>query len=401
MSEASTQWGRVAEDGTVYLRTPDGERPVGSWLAGTPEEGLAFFERKYDDLAADVAVLEQRLAGDLGDAKHLKASAGRLRESLGEANVVGDLEALDRRLVGVIEGCDARLGKAAEERAAAVAAAVEAKRALAEEAERLASSTDWKATSERYRAIVEEWKRIRVDKRTDAALWERLAAARREFDHRRKAHFAELEQSRQAVGERKEQLVREAEKLATSTEWGPTARRFKDLMAEWKAAGRASREVDDALWSRFKAAQDAFFTARSETFAVRDAEQRTNLEQKEALLAEAEAIDPLADPEGAVRRLRHIQDRWEKVGRVPRDAMDRLERRLEAVEDKVRDATSVRRPAQVTESPLVVRLRESVAKLEHRIQRARAAGDETEAAAAEEALATQREWLEQAERSAR
>lgn len=398
----STDWGRIAEDGTVYLRTATGERPVGSWLAGSPEEGLAFFARKYDDLAADVALLEQRLAGDLGDAKQLKASALRLQESLGEANVVGDLEALDRRLAAVAEGADARLGRVAEQRAAAAAAAADHKRGLAEEAERLAGSTEWRATGERFRALVEEWKTIRgVDKRTDAELWERLASARREFDHRRKAHFAELETTRQAAGERKQQLVLEAEKLAGSTEWGPTARRFKELMTAWKAAGRADRETDDALWSRFKAAQDGFFAKRSETFAVRDAEQRGNLEQKESLLAEAEAIDPVADPEGAQRRLRHLQDRWEKVGHVPRDAVDRLERRLEAVEDRVRSATSSRRPVTVTESPLVVRLRESVAKLEHRIERARAAGDEKELAAAQDALATQREWLDQAERSSR
>ena len=58
----STAWGRIAEDGTVYVRTADeGERVVGSWQAGTPEEGLAHFVRRYDDLATEVGLLETRL----------------------------------------------------------------------------------------------------------------------------------------------------------------------------------------------------------------------------------------------------------------------------------------------------------------------------------------------------
>jgi hypothetical protein len=283
------------------------------------------------------------------------------------------------------------------QRAEAAAAAVAAKQALVDEAERLSESTDWRATGDRYRAIVEEWKTIRVDRKTDSELWDRFSAARRTFDHRRRAHFADLDRQREGAAERKEQLVREAEKLSESTEWGPTARRFKDLMTEWKAAGRASREADDQLWARFKAAQDTFFGRRSEAFSARDAELRTNLEAKQALLTEAETLDPTSDLEGARRRLRAIHDKWERIGHVPRDSMAELDRRLAAVEDKVRDAGSTHRQITVTESPLVIRLRESVAKLESRLERARASGDDRLARETEESLVTQRQWLEQAE----
>ena len=97
---------------------------------------------------------------------------------------------------------------------------------------------------------------------------------------------------------RKEELVAEAETLADSTEWAATANRLKELMAEWKAAPRAAKEVEQKLWERFRAAQDAFFTRRSEVFSARDAEQQGNLERKQALLAEAEALDVDADPQG-------------------------------------------------------------------------------------------------------
>jgi hypothetical protein len=389
----------IAEDGTVYVRTATGERAIGSWQAGPPAEGLAFYQRKYDDLAAEVSVLEGRVGTDSVDPKAVVAAARKLKETLPTATVIGDLVALDERLDQVLRRADERLAEKAALRAEAAAAAVAAKTALVEEAERLATSDEWRATGDRFRAIVEEWKTIRIDRKTDGELWERFAAARREFDHRRRAHFADLDRQRDEAALRKEALVREAEKLTESTEWGPTARRFKELMTQWKAAGRASREADDQLWSRFKAAQDTFFGRRTEVFSARDAEQRANLEAKEALVTEAESLDPDRDLEGARRRLRTIHDRWERIGHVPREAIAGLDRRLAAVEERVRDAGAAHRPVTVSESPLVIRLRESVAKLESRLARARASGDERLARETEESLETQRQWLEQAERT--
>jgi hypothetical protein len=171
-------------------------------------------------------------------------------------------------------------------------------------------------------------------------------------------------------------------------------------MTEWKAAGRAPRETDDALWERFKAAQDAFFAKRSEVFSARDSEQAANLEAKRALIAEAQSLDAKADPDGARKRLRSIHDRWEKIGHVPRDAKDKLEDQLGAIERTIRDTTSSSRVVTVTESPLVIRLRESVQKLEARLGRAQQAGNAKLAAETEDALKTQREWLAQAESSA-
>jgi hypothetical protein len=395
-----SEWGRIADDGTVFVRTPDGERAIGSWQAGSAEEGIAYYTRRYEDLAAEIGILEARIESPTADPKAVAAGARKLRESLAEASVLGDLATLDSRLAAVLGRTDARLAEAAERRAAAAGVSADRKRALVAEAERLAAGSDWRATGDRFRAIVDEWKSIRgVPRKTDSELWEQLATHRKEFDRRRRAHFAELDRHRGEAAEHKERLVAEAEKLAGSDDWGPTARRFRDLMTEWKAAGRAARETDDALWQRFKTAQDAFFTRRTEVFSARDAEFGKNLEAKEALLREAETLDPSSDLEGARKRLRSIHDKWEKIGKVPREAIGTLEERLAAVEQRVRDAGTTSRHVTVTESPLVVRLRESVTKLEARLQRAKAAGDETLATDTEQSLATQREWLEQAERS--
>jgi hypothetical protein len=396
--DMSSEWGRIDGDGTVYVRTGDGERVIGSWQAGTPEEGLAFYRLRYDDLAADVALLEGRIGSPASDPSAVAAAARKLKETVPEAAALGDLDALCTRLDGVLAKVDERMAVKRQERAAAAVVAADRKRELVAEAETLATSEDWRATGERFRAIVEVWKAIRgVDRTTDGELWARFAAARRTFDGRRRSHFAGLEAERGIAAERKEKLAMEAEKLADSTEWTPTARRFRDLMTEWKAAGRASREVDDALWTRFKTAQDSFFTRRSEVFSARDEEQTANLTAKQALVAEAESLDAASDPTGARKRLRSIHERWEKIGHVPRDARDALDDALGNAEARIRDATSTARTVVESDSPLVIRLRESLGKLEGRLARAQAAGDDALAAETAAALATQREWLTQAE----
>ncbi|HET6910358.1 MAG TPA: DUF349 domain-containing protein [Mycobacteriales bacterium] len=395
---AAAAWGRIDEHGTVFVRTSQGEREIGSWQAGPPTEGLAYYERRFEDLAAEVAVLEARAAN--ADPKAVAAAAKKLRGVLPEAKVIGDLDDLDRRLGTLLEGTEQRLAARAEQRAAAASAAADAKRLLVEEAQRLSGSEEWRATGDRFRTLVEQWKAIRgVDRKTDSELWEAFSSARREFDRRRRTHFAELEKSREAAAEVKGRLVAEAQKLTDSTEWVATARRFRDLMTEWKQAGRAARDADEQLWSAFKTAQDMFFARRSESLSARDSEMKANADAKEALLAEAEQIDPTKDLDGARKRLRSIHDRWEKIGKVPRESMGVLEDRLAAVERKVRDAGATARPITTTESPLVIRLRESVQKLEARLQRARASGDERLASETESALQTQREWLAQAEQS--
>jgi hypothetical protein len=389
-----SEWGRVDDEGTVYVRTTDGERVVGQWKAGAPEEGLALFVRRFEQLATEVSLLEQRLKGGVGDPAQVASSAKRLKTALPEANAVGDLASLEARVDVLLAGTSEAVEKAKEARAEARVAAVAAKTALAEEAERLAESSEWKATGERLRTFGEDWKKVvGVDRKTDDELWQRVAAARKRFAERRTAHFGALEEQRSVSQTRKEKIIKEAEGLATSTEWKSTADRFKQLMGDWKAAGRAPREVEDDLWTRFKAAQDAFFGARNATFAEKDEELRGNQVVKEAILVEAEAIDVSKGLDAAKKQLRVLQDRWEAAGKVPRDVMRSLEGRMQAVEERVRGAADARFTTTV-ESPFAAKLREKVEELEVKLAKARTAGRPTDEL--EQQLATQKEWLVQA-----
>ena len=365
-----TAFGRVDADGTVYVKTAAGEKVVGSWQAGTPEEGLAHFARRFSDLVTEVDLVEARLKSGAADASHSLTSVKRLRTTLDEAHVVGDIDGLATRLDKLAAQAEEKAGEARAARDAARVEAVARKTALVEEAEKLAAeSTGWKTAGDRLKEILDEWKTIRgVDKKTDGELWKRFAAARDGFTRRRGAHFATLDGQRKQAQTAKEALVTEAETLAESTDWAPTAARLKELMNEWKAAPRASKEAEQRLWERFRGAQDAFFSKRSEVFSARDAEQKENLDRKQALLAEVEAIDVEADPKTAQAKLRDAQAQWHDIGRVPRENAASLDRRWRAVEEKIRVAMdSAWRRTTPQDNPLLTQMREQVAEAEQRL----------------------------------
>jgi hypothetical protein len=391
----------VDAEGAVYVRTAEGERRVGSWQAGAPDEGLAHFARRFDDLLAETELLVARLATGGGDPKHALTSAKALRDGLDEAAVVGDLDGLHKRLdelVGMAEDAVAAARSARDEQRHA---AIARKEALVTEAETMAAeSTQWKQAGDRYKAILDEWRTIKgIDRKTDEALWKRFSRAREAFNRRRGSHFADLDRQRAGAKARKEELVAEAEALAESDDWGPTAARYRDLMAEWKAAGRAQKDADDALWHRFRGAQDAFFSRRSAAFAERDSEFAANAEAKRALLDEAEKIDT-TDPDAARIALRGIQERWEQIGKVPREDMRPLEQRLRAVEEAVREAADRQwRRSDPEAEARVAQFRDRVAQFEAQAEKARASGDTRRAEQAESQAAQWREWLETAEQS--
>ncbi|MFE6133178.1 DUF349 domain-containing protein [Streptomyces sp. NPDC056437] len=382
---SSDPWGRVDETGTVYVRTADGEKVVGSWQAGTPEEALAYFERKYEGLVVEIGLLERRVKTTDLSAKDAQQAIDHLRQQVDEHHAVGDLEALAKRLDALVESVEKRREERKVQRAKQSDEARHAKEALVNEAEELAQSEQWRAAGERLRALVDTWKGLpRLDRKSDDELWHRFSHARSAFSKRRKAHFASLDAQREEARKTKERLVAEAESLSGSTDWGVTAARYRELMAEWKAAGRAQRESEDDLWNRFRGAQDIFFAARSGVFAERDAEQAENLKLKEELAAEAEKLVPVTDLKAARATFRSINERWEAVGHVPRDARPKVEGRMHAVERALQESeeTEWRRTnpeARARAAGLTGQLQAAVDKLRGQIDTARAAGNNARA----------------------
>jgi hypothetical protein len=382
---SSDPWGRVDETGTVYVRTADGEKVVGSWQAGTPEEALAYFERKYEGLVVEIGLLEKRVKTTDLSAKDATAAIDHIRHQVDEHHAVGDLDALRKRLDKLVETVEARREERKAQKAKQTDEARHAKEALVAEAEELAQSEQWRAAGERLRALVDTWKGLpRLDRKSDDELWHRFSHARSAFSKRRKAHFASLDAQREEARKVKERLVAEAEALSGSTDWGVTAARYRELMADWKAAGRAQREHEDDLWNRFRGAQDVFFAARSEVFAERDAEQAENLKLKEELAGEAEKLLPVTDLKAARAAFRSINERWEAIGHVPRDARPKVEGRMHTVERAIQEAEEAewRRTnpeARARAAGLTGQLQDAVDKLQKQIDAARAAGNDAKA----------------------
>jgi hypothetical protein len=401
----TSEWGRVADDGTVYVRTTDGERAVGQYPEGTAEEALAFYTKRYDELAGSVHLLEQRVNAGVVSPDEATESVKALRAQVVEANAVGDLKALVGRLdaLGPVISTQRQARRA--ERAQRAAAAKTEKERLVAEAEKLAEGNDWRNGANRLRQLLDEWKTLpRIDRASDDALWRRFSTARTSYTRRRKAHFAEQSERREGARVVKQRLVRDAEALAGSREWGPTSGAYRDLMRQWKAAGPAPREVEDELWGRFRAAQDTFFGARDEAMAAQDSEFAANAEAKEQLLVEAEALVPVTDVAAAKRAIRDIAERWDAIGKVPRDRIRPLEDRMRAVEQAIRGIeeekwrrTDPEKSARAHD--MVAKLQDAIGKVEADLEQARAAGDEKSVAELEENLASRRAFLETAQRA--
>ncbi|MBB2966649.1 DUF349 domain-containing protein [Leifsonia aquatica] len=398
-------WGRVDETGTVYVREGDGERTVGQYPDGTPEEAIAYFERKYTDLAGQVSLLEQRArrgapAGDVAK------SVANLRSAVEGANAVGDLASLLTRLDALGGTVEELTEQQSAEAKAAVETAIAERTAIVDEAEALAAQdperTQWKQTTSALDELFARWQAHqhdgpRLPKNEANELWKRFRAARSTIEHNRKAFFADLDNQHRDVRSRKNALIEQAERLIPQGADGVPE--YRRLLDQWKLAGRAGKKNDDALWARFKAAGDAIYSAKAEVDARDNVEYEANLQAKLALLDEAEPLLKETDRDRARNALLSIQERWDAIGRVPREQVRPIEDRLRKVETAVRrldeehwERNNPEKKAR-TEG-LASQLNAAIAKLEEELAEAKAGGDAAKVKAAQEALDARKIWLD-------
>ena len=406
-----SKFGRVGEDGTVYVKTINGERAVGSYPGKSPEEALAYFVRKYEQVAAEIGLLGARVRTGAMDPKVAEESVKKLRDQVENLNGVGDLLLL-RASVEQIPILIEEHRAVYEAKKAEIKAARDAKRGetlslkekIVAEAESLADSVNWKQSTEKLKTLIEEWKKApRLDKKTDSALWKRFSSSRNKFDKRRRKHFATLGEQFKNVATTKEQLVAEAEKLMNSKEWLNTARRYASLMDTWKKAGRGKKSSDDQLWLKFKAAQDHFFANKNADMEKRKGSMSENFGKAESFVKEIEALSPVSDFKAARRQFRDLESKFAKVGMLDKKQKKSLEKRIEKIDQEIFsfEHTEARKsdPSAKAQAYSVVQgLIDAIENYEAQAAKAEAAGQIAKAMVAREAAAARRAWLEQAEK---
>jgi hypothetical protein len=339
-STSSTDFGRVENDGTVLVKMPDGsEKQVGQWAAGDPNDGLAFYIRKYHEIENELSLALQRLKEGKGNADAVFKLIERVKTSLETPNFVGDLNILSSKIEELQVLAAVKKAEFSAAKAIAKEKAMEKRKQLVEEAEKLINSKQWKVTTQRFKEIVEEWKKLpHGAKSEEQALWKRFSAARSAFDKTRRQYFSTLESGRKEASKIKSEIVTQAKAIADSKEWNDTANKFRNLMAKWKSAPILERREEQKLWKEFKLAQDVFFAARTAALSVLDEEHSKNLEAKKVLAEKAEKILPITDIKSARQALKPIQEEWSKIGHVSRKDKDKIESRLKAVEEAIRNA---------------------------------------------------------------
>jgi len=405
------KFGRVGEDGTVYVITPTGDRAVGSYPGKSPEEALAYFVKKFEMAASEVALLAARIRSGAMVPSDAHEAVNKLRTQISDLNGVGDLANLSASLEKIPslitehEGAyQARKAAQSAEKEARKNEAAAVKEKIVAEAETLIDSVAWKVTTARLKVLLEEWKKApRLDKKIDAALWKRFSSSRNKFDKRRRTHFASLDSEHKKVASTKEVIVKEAEALANSKDWLGTANKYKSLMDQWKASGRGKKSTDTALWTRFKSAQDTFFTAKNADMAKRKGSMVENLAKREAMIVEFEALLPITDFKSAKKKFYDLMGKWQKIGMTDRKKRSAFDARIKKVEDEISDLERNHQrksdpSAKAQANKVVQGLAEAIENYEKQAAKAEAAGQTAKAMVAREAAAARRAWLEQAEK---
>jgi hypothetical protein len=206
---------------------------------------------------------------------------------------------------------------------------------LCKEAEALVLENDLPKAARRLRDLDERWKQAsQVPKAQAEPLWQRFRTARSLVRARCAVHFAEVRAARAENVKKKEALIAEAEALAGSTDWARTAERLRAMQGEWRATGPVTRAKSEELWARFRAAGGRFFARQKEDRTRRRAERAKNLERKQALCAEAEALAESSEWDRALAEIKRLQSEWRATGPVAKDKAEALSLRFRQAGDR-------------------------------------------------------------------
>ena len=210
---------------------------------------------------------------------------------------------------------------------------------LCEKAEEL---LDEKSVSKAFKALQklhEDWKEIGPvpqDKKDE--IWERFKAATDKINQIRREYYSKIEgeqtanlETKKALCEKAEEIV--AEEYPSVNAWQKKSEELSEIFNVWKTVGPAAKKENEEIWSRFRAAMDAFFAKKKAFFVSLKDKQMENMERKTQLCIEAEALMESTDWKNTTEQLKKLQEEWKTIGPVPKRHTDKIWKRFRAACD--------------------------------------------------------------------
>ena len=217
---------------------------------------------------------------------------------------------------------------------------LEVKEALCEAAEKLAENENIVEAFHELQKLHEQWKEYGpVAKEKREEIWDRFKAATAVINKRYQAHFEELKGQQVENLEKKRRLCERVEEIAArevkgSAEWNAFSKEIEEIQAEWRKIGFATKKENQKIYDRFRAACDAFFGRKREYYSGIKGAMNENLEKKEALIEQAEALKDSTEWKKTTDQYISLQKQWKEIGPVPRKKSEQLWKRFRAACDE-------------------------------------------------------------------
>ena len=226
---------------------------------------------------------------------------------------------------------------------------LEAKEAFCAAAEKLAENENVVNAFHELQKLHEQWKEYGpVAKEKREEIWDRFKAATSVINKKYQAHFEGLKAQQEDNLEKKKVLCEKLEEIAereikNTADWNQLSKEIESLQAEWRTIGFATKKENQKIYDRFRAACDKFFERKREHYTTIKDSMSANLEKKQAIIEQAEALKSSTEWKKTADQLIALQKQWNDIGAVPRKNSEQLWKRFRAACDEFfanRDANS-------------------------------------------------------------
>jgi len=339
LPDARTRWNALRRDWTALLAgiTVDDEtlarvKAIEARI-DVRETGLreARSRQQHDNLQRLQAICDQLEKAAAGEHLTLRDAERALREARSALDAPGplpsrqDQQAIVARLKGVQSSLFPKVQDLREADEWERWANAGVQDTLVKKLEALREEADVAVVARQLRQVQDDWHKVRaVPREKGRELWQRYKTVEAEIRGRCESFFQQVAVERTDNLRQKEALCEQVEALAESTDWIRTAETIKGMQAQWKTIGPVTPGHEKAIWERFRAACDRFFTRRKHDLGERKAVWTVNLQAKEAICAQIEALADTTDWDAAMAEVKRIQMDWRAVGPVKRNRADAL-----------------------------------------------------------------------------